>query len=124
MLGSVSTTLVHMAFVPTEDMLHGSPLDGWTGRFFHSKHMTFARWTIADDASDLHEHQHEQEEVWNVVRGSVVLILDGVEGRVDAGAAAVIPSNTPHAVRVVAEAEVVVTDYPLRLQLPGVSPSS
>lgn len=103
-------------------MLHGSPLPGWKGRFFHSANMTFARWTIEDGATDLHEHQHEQEEVWNVVAGSVVLVVDGVEELVVAGDAAVVPPNTPHSVRVIGASEVVVTDFPVRDQLPGVSP--
>ena len=102
-------------------MLHGSPLPGWTGRFFHSENMTFARWTITADADDLHEHQHEQEEVWNIVGGRVVLIVDGDERELAEGSAAVVPPHTPHAVRVVAAAEVVVTDYPVRHQLPGVA---
>ena len=110
-----------MTFVPEQEMLAGSPLPGWTGRFFHSENMTFARWTIADGASDLHEHQHEQEEVWNVVAGTVVLVVNGVEGVVESGGAAIVPPSTPHSVRVVGAAEVVVTDFPVREQLPGVS---
>ena len=102
-------------------MVTGSPLEGWSGRFFHSENMTFARWTIVDGAADLHEHQHEQEEVWNVVAGRVVLVVDGVEDVVETGGAAVVPPNTPHMVRVVGSAEVVVTDFPVRERLPGVS---
>ena len=109
-----------MAFIREEDMLRGSPLPGWSGRFFHSENMTFARWSIAADAADLHEHHHEQEEVWNVVSGRVLLRVAGEEHEVVAGGAAVVPSNTPHAVRVIGAAEVVVADYPLRPHLPGV----
>ena len=103
------------------DMIHGSPLAGWEGRFFHSENMTFAHWDIAADAADLHEHHHVQEEVWLVVEGEVALIIDGVEHLVGAGGAAVIPPDTPHAVRVTGASRVVVADYPLRMQLPGVS---
>lgn len=110
-----------MAFISEQDMLLGSPLAGWTGRFFHSSNMTFARWTIDDEADDLHEHQHEQEEVWNVAAGRVVLVVDGVEGVVETGGAAVVPPNTPHSVRVTGAAEVVVADFPVREHLPGVS---
>ena len=62
-------TIDAMTFVHEADMLKGSPLAGWSGRFFHSEHMTFARWTIEADAADLHEHQHPYEEVWNIVGG-------------------------------------------------------
>ena len=83
--------------------------------------MTFARWTIAQAAADLHEHHHEQAEAWNVVAGRVALIVDGVEGVIEEGGAAVVPPGTPHSVRVIGAAEVVVTDLPVREQLSGVS---
>ena len=56
-----------------------------------------------------------------MVSGSVALRVDGVEEVVEAGGAAIVPPHTPHAVRVIGPAEVVVTDFPLREQLPGVS---
>ncbi len=110
-----------MTFVPGQDMLAGSPLPGWTGRFFHSDNMTFARWTVAEGAADLHEHHHEQEEVWNVVAGRVALVVEGVEGIVESGGAAIVPPNTLHSVRVLGPAEIVIADFPVREQLPGVS---
>jgi hypothetical protein len=67
-----------MPFVDPAEMMNGSPLTGWTGRFFHSENMTFAHWEIAPDAA-------------------------------------------PHSVRPVGRCRVVVADYPLRLQLPGVA---
>ena len=82
--------------------------------------MTFARWTISADVDDLHEHQHEQEEVWNIVEGSGVLIVDGFEREMVAGSAAVVPPNTPHSVRIIGPAEIVVADFPVRRDLPGV----
>lgn len=109
-----------MAFVHETDMVKGSPLAGWSGRFFHSENMTFARWTIDADAQDLHEHHHPYEEVWNIVGGQVTLTVDGVEQNLETGAAAIVPPNTPHSVRVTGVAEVVVTDFPVRLDLPGV----
>jgi hypothetical protein len=51
-----------MPFVDPVEMMKGSPLAGWTGRFFHSENMTFAHWDIAPDAAPLHEHHHPQEE--------------------------------------------------------------
>jgi mannose-6-phosphate isomerase-like protein (cupin superfamily) len=108
-------------FIAKHDMLAGSPLPGWSGRFFHSENMTFAHWTITAGADDLHEHHHEQEEVWNVVAGSIVLVIDGTEGTIEAGGAAVVPPNTPHSARVTGAAEVVVADFPVREHLPGTS---
>lgn len=106
--------------IAAADMLRGSPLPGWSGRFFHSANMTFAHWDIAADAADLHEHAHEQEEVWHVVEGSLVLVLDREEHRLVAGDAAVVPPGVPHAVQVVGACRAVIADFPRRDDLPGV----
>lgn len=109
-----------MPFIDACEMVTGAPLRGWSGRFFNSENMTFAHWDIAADAANLQEHQHVQEEVWNVVEGEVVLVLDGQERRLGQGAAAVVPPNTAHEVKVVGACRVVIADYPVRDQLPGV----
>src|SRR6187549_3710308 len=75
-----------MPFVEPTEMIEGSPLPGWSGRFFHSANMTFAHWDIAEGAADLHEHHHEQEEVWHIVEGEVVLRVGGEERRLGPGA--------------------------------------
>jgi mannose-6-phosphate isomerase-like protein (cupin superfamily) len=110
-----------MPFIEPADMLLGRPLPGWTGRFFHSAHMTFACWDIAGDAAPLHEHHHDNEEVWNIVDGELALIIDGVERIVGRGMAAVVPPNTPHAVRPLGAARAIVVDHPVRHDLPGVA---
>jgi len=38
-----------------------------------------------------------------------------------AGTAAVVPPNTPHSVRIIGRAEIVVADFPVRRDLPGVT---
>ena len=100
-------------------MLSGTPLPGWSGRFLHSAHMTFAHYDIAPDAAPLHEHQHEQEEVWHVVDGEIALTIDGEEQVLTAGCVAVVPPETPHSVRPLAPTRVIIADYPLRPNLPG-----
>lgn len=83
-------------------------LPGWSGRFFHSANMTFGHWEIASDATDLHQHHHEQEEVWTVVSGAILLVIGATERRLEAGDAAVVPANVPHAARVVGACRAVV----------------
>ena len=95
------------------------PLRGWTGRFFHSVHMTFGHWDISEDAADLHDHHHVQEEVWNVVSGEIVLVVDGHEHRLQAGSAAIVPSDVPHSARVLGACRAVVVDHPVRTELPA-----
>jgi mannose-6-phosphate isomerase-like protein (cupin superfamily) len=108
-----------MPFIDRSDMIQGSPLPGWSGRFFHSDNMTFAYWHMAPDAADLHEHRHPQEEVWNVVDGEAIVVLDGEPRRLGPGQAAVVPPDTPHSVRVIAACRAIVVDYPTRPGLPG-----
>jgi quercetin dioxygenase-like cupin family protein len=100
-------------------MLQGTPLDGWEGRFFHSENMTFAYWDVAAGAADLHEHSHEQEEVWHVLEGEISLTVDGEERRLGPTMVAVVPPNTSHSVQVVGACRALVADYPLRPNLPG-----
>lgn len=95
------------------------PLPGWKGRFFHSQNMTFGHWEISADATGLHEHQHRNEEVWNVVEGTVTVSIDGFERTLGPGEVAVVPPDTPHSVRAVSRCRVVVADFPVRLELPG-----
>ena len=108
-----------MPFIDQSNMTEGSPLPGWSGRFFHSDNMTFAHWDIAPDAADLHEHWHPQEEVWNVLEGEAIVVLEGQQRRLGSGQAAVVPPNTPHSVRVIGACRAIVVDYPTRPGLPG-----
>jgi mannose-6-phosphate isomerase-like protein (cupin superfamily) len=106
-------------FVDPPEMLQGEPLPGWVGHFFHAENMTFAHYDIASDAAPLHEHHHEQEEVWNVVDGEIAITIAGEERRVGRGGVAIVPPNTPHSVRPLGACRAVIADYPLRLHLPG-----
>jgi mannose-6-phosphate isomerase-like protein (cupin superfamily) len=112
-----------MPFIRPPDMISATPLPGWSGRFLHSANMTFAHYDLAPGAAPLHEHQHEQEEVWHVVDGEIALTIDGEEQVLTAGCVAVVPPETPHSVRPIGAARAIIADYPLRPNLPGVAPS-
>jgi mannose-6-phosphate isomerase-like protein (cupin superfamily) len=109
------------AFIERSEMLRGSPLRGWSGRFFHAANMTFAHWDIADGASDLHEHRHPQEEVWNIVEGEVMLTIGAERRRLGPGAVGIVPANAPHSAQPVGSCRAIIVDYPRRTSLPGVS---
>ncbi|HUC06393.1 MAG TPA: cupin domain-containing protein [Acidimicrobiales bacterium] len=108
-----------MPFLEWSDMVTGEPLPGWHAAFFHSAHMTFALYDIDAGAAALHEHNHEQEEVWNVVEGALEVTVDGVTRTVAAGCAVVVAPWTRHSVTPTGPARAVVADYPLRPHLPG-----
>jgi mannose-6-phosphate isomerase-like protein (cupin superfamily) len=110
-----------MIFLEPTDMLSGEPLPGWSGHFFHAENMTFAIYDIAAGAAPLHEHHHEQEEVWNIVEGEVLITVGGVTQTVRSGGAVIVPPETAHSVTPTGACRAVIADYPVRLQLPGLS---
>jgi len=89
-------------------------LPGWRGRIFHSASMTFAHYEF-DAGSTIHQHHHAQEEVWNVVEGELEVTIDGVSHLARAGDVAIVPPDTPHAVRALTNGRAIVVDHPLRL---------
>ena len=103
-----------MPFVDTSKVEPRSPLPGWSGRFVHSEHMTFVYWNVEEGAQALHEHEHIQEEVWNVIDGEIEITIDGVTRTAGPGCVAVIPSGIRDSVRVLRASRVIVVDYPKR----------
>ena len=55
-----------MPFVDTNALAQHERRPGWLGRYFHSPSLTFAHWDFTA-GSDIHEHRHPQEEVWEVI---------------------------------------------------------
>jgi len=77
--------------------------------------MTFGHWDLAEGAVDLHEHDHPQEEVWNVVEGEVLLVVAEQEQRLGPGDAAVVPPNTRHSAKTLGACRAIIVDYPVRV---------
>lgn len=88
-------------------------LPGWYGRFFHSANLTIAHYEFKKGAS-IHEHFHEQEEVYEVIEGELEVTIDGVSQRVWPGVVAIVPGNARHAVKALTDGRVVIVDYPRR----------
>ena len=89
-------------------------LPGWAGRFVHSKSMTFAYWEIESEAQPVHEHDHPQEEVWQVIEGELEVTINGQTQLAGPGCVAVVPSGARHSVRVLRPSRVLVVDCPIR----------
>ena len=108
-----------MPFVDPSSLEPHEPRPGWSGRFFHSDHMTFAYYDIAPGA-DVHAHEHPNEEVWHVVEGALELTLAAQTKVVRAGEAAIVPAQERHSVRAIEPTRAIVVDYPLRDSVAGI----
>jgi mannose-6-phosphate isomerase-like protein (cupin superfamily) len=109
-----------MPFIDIDRLEIKEPRDGWRGRFFHSKKMTFAYYEV-DAGAWIHEHQHANDEVWNVIEGALEIAIDGQQAIVGAGSAAVVPPNTRHSVKALTRARAIVVDHPRRDSIGGVA---
>jgi quercetin dioxygenase-like cupin family protein len=109
-----------MAFVDPASLPAHEPRPGWSGRFFHSAHMTFAYYDIAAGA-DVHAHEHPNEEVWHVVEGALELTVGGRTEVVRAGQAAIVPAGERHSVRATEFSRVIVADHPPRESVAGIA---
>ena len=102
-----------MPFVDTSELRVIERRPGWRGRIFHSPSMTFAHYDF-ESGSSIHEHFHEQEEVWNVVEGALEITIDGVSRFAKPGIVAIVPSNVRHSVKALTNGRAIIVDYPLR----------
>jgi unsaturated pyranuronate lyase len=86
-----------MPFFDTRDIEAREVRPGWRGRFVHSAHMTFGYWEVTEGSWI--EHEHPEEEVWNVVDGEFEIIIAGESMLARPGVVAVAPANAPTASR-------------------------
>lgn len=108
-----------MPFIDPKELEAKLPLPGWEGRFFHSECFTLAYYTITAGA-EIHEHEHDNEEVWSVVEGELEMTLEGERRVLGPGAAAVIPPNARHSARALSDSRAIVVDHPRRSSVGGV----
>jgi len=102
-----------MPIIDTHKLAVLEKLPGWRGRLFHSPSMTFAHWDF-DAGSTIHEHHHEQEEVWHVLEGELEVTIDGAAHVAGPGMVAIVPAEAVHSVRAVSDGKAIVVDHPLR----------
>jgi quercetin dioxygenase-like cupin family protein len=88
-------------------------LPGWRGRYVHSKNMTIAHYEFTSGAT-IHEHHHEQEEVYEVTDGALELTIDGVVQIARSGLVAIVPSQARHSVRALTDGRAIIVDAPAR----------
>ena len=102
-----------MPFVDTGNLKVVERLPGWRGRYFHSPHMTFAHYDFVSGSS-IHEHHHEQEEVYEVIEGELEITIDGVVQVARPGVVAIVPSGARHSIKALTDGRAIIVDYPLR----------
>jgi quercetin dioxygenase-like cupin family protein len=86
---------------------------GWRGRHVHAATMTMGHREF-DAGSEVGEHAHPQEEVWEVIEGELELTVDGATAIARPGLVAVVPPNSPHSVRALSDGKAIVVDHPRR----------
>jgi quercetin dioxygenase-like cupin family protein len=80
---------------------------------FSSPQITFAHWEF-EAGADIHAHDHEQEEVWHVVKGKLEITIGRETKVAGPGMVAVIPKHVRHSVKALTDGMAIVVDYPLR----------
>ena len=107
-----------MPVIDTSELKEIERLPGWRARIFNSASMTFAHYEF-DAGSTIHQHHHEQEEVWNVIDGELEVTIDGVACVARPGVVAIVPPNTHHSVRALTDGRAIIVDHPLRWDVGG-----
>jgi quercetin dioxygenase-like cupin family protein len=103
----------HMKFIKVSDIKPKEMAPGFHGRFIRSENMTVAYWDIkSGSAIPVHHHVHEM--IVNVISGKLQLTIDKETQILEAGMAAIIPSNVPHTAKGLTDCQVIDVFYPIR----------
>lgn len=102
-----------MPIIDTRALKVVERLPGWRGRYFHTATMTFAHYEF-DRGATIHEHFHSEEEVYEVLKGELEIVIDGVSHAARPGRVAVVPANARHFVRALTDGRMIVVDHPAR----------
>jgi len=102
-----------MPFIDTNELKTIERLPGWKGKYFDSESMTFGHY-VFEAGSEIHEHFHPNEEVWNVIEGQLEVRIDGKTHVAGPGCVAIVPPDTRHFVKALTSGRAIVVDYPTR----------
>ena len=102
-----------MPLIDTTKLPEVERLPGWRVRYFDSASMTVAHYEF-DAGASIHEHSHQQEEVYEVIEGELEITIAGVTGRLRPGVAGIVPSNALHSVKAISGGSLIVVDCPRR----------
>jgi quercetin dioxygenase-like cupin family protein len=102
-----------MSILKISDIESREPVAGATVRFVHTENMTLAYWEF-EAGVPLPEHAHAHEQIVNIIDGVFDLTMDGETNRLEGGAVAIIPPNTPHSARSITECQTIDVFFPVR----------
>ena len=102
-----------MPFIDTSKLTTVEKRPGWFGKHFDSPSMTFGHWEFRG-GSTIHEHCHPQEEVWEILEGTLEVTIGDITRIAGAGMVAIVPANTPHSVKALSDGKAIVVDFPVR----------
>jgi len=100
-------------FINLKDTNQKEIVPGFSAKFVHSENMTFAYWDI-EAGSELPEHSHPHEQVLTVIKGKLVLTIEGKTQILEPGSVAVIPANAKHSGKAITECRCIDVFYPVR----------
>ena len=116
---SVSNSPESVTLIKTNQLSVKEPREGWSGRFFHSRNMTFAYYT-AKAGAWIHEHSHPNDEVWNIIDGQLEITIAGETQVAGPQCAAIVPPDTAHSIKALTDVRAIVVDYPRRDSIGGI----
>jgi len=104
------------AFINLEELEAREMFPGATARFLHAENLTVAYWEFEPGVS-IPEHAHVHEQVFNVIEGTFTLTVGGQSKRLEACAAAIIPSGVSHRGKSITACRIIDVFYPVREDL-------
>ena len=116
---SVSNYPESVTLIKINQLSVKEPREGWSGRFFHSRNMTFAYYTVKAGAW-IHEHSHPNDEIWNIIDGQLEITIAGETQVAGPQCAAIVPPDTGHSIKALTDVRAIVVDYPRRDSIGGI----
>ena len=102
-----------MNYVKIEETRKQEIAPGCRAQFVHTENMTFAYWSLEEDA-EVPAHDHIHEQVVNVLAGTLELTIDGEMQRLRPNDVVLLPPNVTHSARAVTFCRVLDVFHPVR----------
>ncbi len=102
-----------MSFIDLNNLKAREMVPGYKGKIIHSESMTVAYWEVKG-GSPLPEHSHPHEQIVNIIKGEIELVVDNTQYRMGPGTVMVIPSGVKHSGRSITDCKIIDIFHPVR----------